>query len=402
MADAPLFDEPTILRQSAALRLMVRALVRNDAAADDVIQETWLMVLRRHPAGFELGGWLRGIARNVARTVRRTDARRARREVGSATRGTAPSAADDAAKVETLRELLGLVSSLGDPARQAVILRYLDGLMPREIAERLGIPVATVKARIQTGLRALRDALDAKHGGDRSAWHTAFAGLVPEMAAAGTVATTGAVLSSILTGAIAMKTTLGVLGVIVIFAFVIWMAPTRTEERGQLAAPLRAPADVEIAHEPAGGGDPARRITPRTFDSAAEQAASAPTTSGGVRVLVVTRETGAPVPGARVRMWETNPLPDPARRDLGLLRWDTFAALPGGDAVERTTDATGFATFPSPPGTAVSSQKPRSCGGSATSSPPTAPASCASRSRRTSAWPFGLLTMAEHRSPESP
>src|SRR5262245_64699378 len=105
MPDQP-FDEGTILRQSASLRLMVRALVRDDAAADDVVQETWLTAMRSPAPGFEPAAWLRGIARNVLRTVRRGDSRRSRRELDSFTPGTAPSAADDAARVESLRDLL--------------------------------------------------------------------------------------------------------------------------------------------------------------------------------------------------------------------------------------------------------------------------------------------------------
>lgn len=122
MIDEHPFDESMILRESAALRSMVRALVCDDAAADDVIQETWLTAMRRPSVGFDLGGWLRGIARNVARTVRRTDARRGQREARSAKPDTVQSASDDAAKVERLRELLDLVSNLRDPARQAVLL----------------------------------------------------------------------------------------------------------------------------------------------------------------------------------------------------------------------------------------------------------------------------------------
>ena len=73
MADQSLFDEGAILRQSTSLRLMVRALVRDDSEVDDVVQETWLTAMRSGKPAFEPGAWLRGVARNIARTLRRSN-----------------------------------------------------------------------------------------------------------------------------------------------------------------------------------------------------------------------------------------------------------------------------------------------------------------------------------------
>lgn len=347
MADRNLFDEGSILRQSASLRLMVRALVRDEAEAEDVVQETWLTAMRSQGPGFEPAAWLRGIARNVLRTVRRTDRRRSRREVESFTPGNAPSAADDAAKVERLRELLDLVSELREPARQAVILRYFDGLMPREIAERLGVPVATVKARIQTGLHLLREALDQRHGGDRSAWHAAFAGLVPEVLSAGAAA---AGLPVVAMGGLLMKATAGVVGVIAVVAFLVWMGSRGPDSEARVEPGL-APGAVEGAPKSGTGTVDAIRISPRALDpgpeaSPASSPASAPT-PGELRVLVVSREGGAPVAGARVRIWDTSDVPT-SRQDH-LLNWDALQEPPASESVERITDALGFAAFPERP-----------------------------------------------------
>lgn len=50
------------------------------------------------------------------------------------------------------------------------MLRYLEERPPREIARRLGVPVATVKTRLKRVLAMLRGRLDVDHDGDRGAW----------------------------------------------------------------------------------------------------------------------------------------------------------------------------------------------------------------------------------------
>src|SRR5438034_363306 len=82
----------TIAAQSAALRSMVRALIADDATADDVVQETWLAAME-YPErpGFAPGAWLRGIARNIVRHMRRGDRARTRRESTSARREQVPA-----------------------------------------------------------------------------------------------------------------------------------------------------------------------------------------------------------------------------------------------------------------------------------------------------------------------
>ncbi|MBZ5595776.1 MAG: sigma-70 family RNA polymerase sigma factor [Acidobacteriia bacterium] len=57
------------------------------------------------------------------------------------------------------RALARLVASLPEKPRMVVILRYQEDLAPAEIAQVLGMPVATVKSHLQRSLDMLRDKL---------------------------------------------------------------------------------------------------------------------------------------------------------------------------------------------------------------------------------------------------
>ncbi len=52
--------------------------------------------------------------------------------------------------------LEGLLATLPEPQRAALILRYQEDLTPEEIAATLDAPLATVKSHLQRGLKLLR------------------------------------------------------------------------------------------------------------------------------------------------------------------------------------------------------------------------------------------------------
>lgn len=173
-ASAPL-DAATLAPHLESIRRLARGLVAGDDLADDVVQETWVVALRRPPAEREhLGGWLAGIARNVARNLRRGQRRRLAREAQAAREGAAPSPAEVVERIEEHRRVLELARELEEPYRSTIVLRFFDDLTPTEIAARLGRPVPTVKTHLRRGLERLRARLDADHGGDRARWQHAL------------------------------------------------------------------------------------------------------------------------------------------------------------------------------------------------------------------------------------
>jgi RNA polymerase sigma-70 factor (ECF subfamily) len=164
-----------LLAHEGFLRALALSLMGNASAADDVVQGTWVRALERPPApDVPLQGWLARVARNVARLTWRSEGRRRRREQASA-RPEAQGAGLDVLDVEAVRArerarraVVEAVLRLDEPHRAVVLLRFYEGLPPRRVAERLGLPVETVRTRTRRAVERLRADLDRRQG--RAAW----------------------------------------------------------------------------------------------------------------------------------------------------------------------------------------------------------------------------------------
>ncbi|MDO8349232.1 MAG: sigma-70 family RNA polymerase sigma factor [Planctomycetota bacterium] len=240
------FDVELSLRQhGASLRQLAAELLRDPEAADDAVQEVWAAALRRPPrhAG-SLGGWLATALRNIARKLRRGEQRRVRREAVVAREEEVEDHATVLAREELLHRLVAAVSSLEAPFREAIWQRYFEGMAPRDIAEASGVPVATVKSRLQRGLQQLREQLGEDGESDwRSGLAAAFGwqdSAVPA-GAAGTTATTwsGVMLMTAWTKAMTA------VAVVAIVAVLLWSL--REPDVAVPGASLVAVADATVA-----------------------------------------------------------------------------------------------------------------------------------------------------------
>ncbi|MCA8959235.1 MAG: sigma-70 family RNA polymerase sigma factor [Planctomycetes bacterium] len=170
MSDSRFVDPEELLAHGPWLKGLARRLVSDEAAADDLVQETWLTALCRPPRiGGSIRGWLAQVLQNKAIDARRAGQRRRDREtrpVGSQSSSPEP---DPLEEMELHRALVDAVIALRDPYREAIVLRYFRGLAPREIAERSGEPVKTIKARLNRAIVELRRRLDREYG-SREGW----------------------------------------------------------------------------------------------------------------------------------------------------------------------------------------------------------------------------------------
>ncbi len=160
----PTMDD--LLAHQGWLRKLARTLAVDELGADDLLQETWLAALRRPPkrAG-NLRAWLAQTMRNRAVSSYRADSRRRRREEltqgGVLGQGGVEEAVERGLMQSRVAEA---VLRLSPQDQQVIILRYLEDLAPRVVADRLGEPVATVRKRILRARRRLRSLLDQHYG----------------------------------------------------------------------------------------------------------------------------------------------------------------------------------------------------------------------------------------------
>ena len=155
---------------------LARYLMRGSADAEDAVQECYLRALRHFDSyrGPAMKPWLLAILRNVCNAE---FARRATQPAPSAPDADVPLAEatpqwqepQRSPEAELLRRqdsatIRRLVAALPQPFREAVVLRDINDLSYREIAEVAGVPVGTVMSRLARARSMLRAAWNVEEG----------------------------------------------------------------------------------------------------------------------------------------------------------------------------------------------------------------------------------------------
>jgi RNA polymerase sigma-70 factor (ECF subfamily) len=157
-----------------AVYTLARYLLRNPADAEDAVQECYLRALRhfdtmRTPA---IKPWLFAILRNVcyAEFARRSVVELLNTESDKsespAPMWTEPQETPEMAMINKVEgeTIQGLVASLPGVFREVIVLREINDLSYREIAEVIGAPVGTVMSRLARARSMLREAWIAAGG----------------------------------------------------------------------------------------------------------------------------------------------------------------------------------------------------------------------------------------------
>lgn len=164
-----------LLTHATWIRGLARSLVRDDASADDLVQDVWTKALDANPDDRDSARpWLATVLRNAWTDRHRSRSRRSAREARVARAEAVPSTVEVVARAELHRRVVEAVMALEPPYRETVLLRWFEELPPRVVAERMGVPVETVRTRSRRALERLRAALDAQSDGNRDAWRAAL------------------------------------------------------------------------------------------------------------------------------------------------------------------------------------------------------------------------------------
>jgi RNA polymerase sigma-70 factor (ECF subfamily) len=165
-----LYDRYSRVVYSFALRI-----VGDPLLAEELLQEVFLRTWQQGTAFRAARGsfitWLLSITHNMAIDEVRKRRRRPQRADNEDPEMVFASMMDEGQDVEEEVWLLSLRSTMADalrelppPQRQAIELAYFQGLTQREIAERLGEPLGTIKTRMRLGIQKLREQLGDQLG----------------------------------------------------------------------------------------------------------------------------------------------------------------------------------------------------------------------------------------------
>lgn len=143
------------------LRAHAIGLAGSSAAADDLIQDTMVRAWRFRDSfqeGSNMAAWAHRILRNTFYTTVVAE-RRTVQDVDGIHAAQLTCAPDQEWRVK-YGELLGALTKLTAEARDALLLIVADGMSYEEAAEVAGVPVGTMKSRVNRARERLAELVD--------------------------------------------------------------------------------------------------------------------------------------------------------------------------------------------------------------------------------------------------
>ncbi len=132
--------------------------------AEEATQQTFLQAWRRSETfepGRDFAPWLATIARRTAIDIQRRERRRPAAPLDEADPGDPAlvSSPPTAEQIEMVWSVRAAIDALGDDERLIVRMQHLEGWTHAQIAERLDLPLGTVKSRSHRAHRRLANLL---------------------------------------------------------------------------------------------------------------------------------------------------------------------------------------------------------------------------------------------------
>ena len=148
------------LRYAGDVYAFVRSIVSDEHAAEDITQTVFARLPNRlqryEPRASPFGAWLVSVARNASIDYMRT------RQPVPTEQVLDPGVADEDLSRDRLQSLREALAFLPQDQREVVVLRFVLGLSPLEVSERLGRSELSVNALQHRGRRRLREGLSRR------------------------------------------------------------------------------------------------------------------------------------------------------------------------------------------------------------------------------------------------
>jgi RNA polymerase sigma-70 factor (ECF subfamily) len=162
-----LFEEVILPHLNAAYNL-ARWLTRNEHDAQDVVQESYLRAFRFFD-GFRSGdgkAWLLEVVRNTCFTFHRREKRSATSVAFEESIHTPavnlPNAEEALVEANNRKMLRGCIDGLPEAFREVLVMRELEEMSYRQIADVTGLPVGTVMSRLSRARKRLEECAKAR------------------------------------------------------------------------------------------------------------------------------------------------------------------------------------------------------------------------------------------------
>jgi RNA polymerase sigma-70 factor (ECF subfamily) len=159
VALAELYDRYGRIAYGLAYRTL-----RDPALAEDAVQDAFLTIWRTAsrflPERAKASTWILTLVHRRAVDIVRREERRRAESLDVVPEQVGGETTDESAWLRFERERVqAALRQLPDQQREALELAYYGGFTQSELAERLGLPLGTIKSRMFTGLSRLRELL---------------------------------------------------------------------------------------------------------------------------------------------------------------------------------------------------------------------------------------------------